>query len=150
MPSSTTPLESSATPSTSTSSCLPPASRLPRPRVTSLAAIKSRAADARAGFQHFLSDAGGHIVLTPIPAQLQQEHSPSSANPSVTVEPSPRSYHRAHRYTSSLTSTTLPPGSLAREEACGWVCKGERKHEREGENRGTLSTCDCYVTDDGR
>ncbi|KAJ8584222.1 hypothetical protein M405DRAFT_827143 [Rhizopogon salebrosus TDB-379] len=77
-----------------------------------LAAIESRAADARAGFQRILRDAGGHLVLTPIPAQLQQEHSPFSANPSITVEPPPRSYHRAHRYTSSLTSTTLPPGPL--------------------------------------
>jgi hypothetical protein len=64
------------------------------------------APDARAGFQRILRDPGGHLVLTPIPAQLQQEHSPFSANSSVTVEHSPRSYHRAHRYTSSLTSTT--------------------------------------------
>ncbi|OJA20385.1 hypothetical protein AZE42_06678 [Rhizopogon vesiculosus] len=77
-----------------------------------LTAIESRAADARAGFQRTLRDAGGHLVLTPIPAQLQHEHSPFSANPSITVEPPPRSYHRAHRYTSSLTSSILPPGPL--------------------------------------
>ncbi|KAG0698950.1 hypothetical protein DFH29DRAFT_71141 [Suillus ampliporus] len=79
-----------------------------------LAAIESRAADARAGFQRILRDAGGHLVLTPIPNQIQQEpiHTPYSANPSITVEPPPRPYHRSHRYTSSLSSTALPPGPL--------------------------------------
>ena len=77
-----------------------------------LTAIESRAADARAGFHRTLRDAGGHLVLTPIPTQLHQEYSPYSANPSITVEPPPRSYHRAHRYSSSLTSTVLPPGPL--------------------------------------
>ncbi|KAG2127246.1 hypothetical protein DEU56DRAFT_958827 [Suillus clintonianus] len=55
-----------------------------------LAAIESRAADARAGFQRILRDAGGHLVLTPIPNQIQHDHSPYSANPSITVEPPPR------------------------------------------------------------
>ncbi|KAG1840242.1 hypothetical protein F4604DRAFT_1833168 [Suillus subluteus] len=79
-----------------------------------LAAIESRAADARAGFQRILRDAGGHLVLTPIPNQIQHDHSPYSANPSITVEPPPRSYPRSHhRYTSSsLSSSALPPGPL--------------------------------------
>ncbi|KAG1741251.1 hypothetical protein EDB19DRAFT_1828078 [Suillus lakei] len=79
-----------------------------------LAAIESRAADARTGFQRILRDAGGHLVLTPIPNQIQHDHSPYSANPSITVEPPPRPYHRSHhRYTSSsLSSAALPPGPL--------------------------------------
>ncbi|KAG2336813.1 hypothetical protein BDR05DRAFT_970872 [Suillus weaverae] len=79
-----------------------------------LAAIESRAADARANFQRILRDAGGHLVLTPIPNQIQHDHGPYSANPSITVEPPPRSYHRSHhRYTSSsLSSAALPPGPL--------------------------------------
>jgi hypothetical protein len=60
-----------------------------------LAAVESRVADACAGFQRILRDTGGHLVLTPVPAQLQQEHTPFSTNPTITVEP-PRSYHRAH------------------------------------------------------
>ena len=77
-----------------------------------LATIEARAADARAGFLRILKDTGGHLVLTPIPAQLQQERSPFSAYPSITVDPPQRPYHRAHRYSSSLTSNALPPGSL--------------------------------------
>jgi hypothetical protein len=79
-----------------------------------LAAIESRAADARTGFQRILRDAGGHLVLTPIPNQIQHDHGPYSANPSISVEPPPRSYHRSHhRYTSSsLSSAALPPGPL--------------------------------------
>jgi hypothetical protein len=68
---------------------------------------KYLAPDARAGFQCILRDPGGHLVLTPIPAQLQQEHSPFSANPSITVEHSARSYHRAHRYTSTTNISTI-------------------------------------------
>lgn len=79
-----------------------------------LAAIESRAADARAGFQRILRDAGGHLVLTPIPNQIHHDHSPYSANPSITVEPPSRTYPRSHhRYTSSsLSSSALPPGPL--------------------------------------
>ncbi|KAG2134077.1 hypothetical protein DEU56DRAFT_950207 [Suillus clintonianus] len=71
-----------------------------------LATIESSATDARAGFQRILRDAGGHLVLTPIPNQIQHDHSPYSANPSITVEPPPRPYHRSHhRYTSSSPPT---------------------------------------------
>ncbi|KAG2120397.1 hypothetical protein DEU56DRAFT_928435, partial [Suillus clintonianus] len=57
----------------------------------------------------FLRDPGGHLVLTPIPNQIQHYHSPYSANPSITVEP-PRLYNQSHHhYTSSLSSGALPP-----------------------------------------
>jgi hypothetical protein len=66
-----------------------------------LATIKSHAADAHAGFQHVLRDAGGHLILIPISNRIQHDHSPYSANPSITVEPPPRPYHRSHHHYTS-------------------------------------------------
>jgi hypothetical protein len=43
--------------------------------------MESRAADARAGFQRILRDAGSYIVLTPTPVKLQLDDFPLSANP---------------------------------------------------------------------
>jgi hypothetical protein len=64
--------------------------------------------------QHILRDAGGRLVLTPIPNQIQHDHGPYSTNPSITVEPPPRSYHQSHHpyISSSLSSATFPPGPL--------------------------------------
>jgi hypothetical protein len=53
--------------------------------------MESRAADARAGFQRILTDAGGYLVLTLTLVKLQLDDSPLSADSPIAIEPPPQS-----------------------------------------------------------
>jgi hypothetical protein len=67
--------------------------------------MESRAADAHAGFQRILRDAGGYLILTPTPAKLQLDDSPLSADSSITIESPPQS---------DATEHPVPPSYAAR------------------------------------